>query len=315
MLTTATTRCTRTCTTTTCWCAASSSTATSPTPCSGCETSRCTRGANARTRRRTDSCRSREHSSTRGHPAGWNSGRGCRGSSTTTRSKNTTGSTWRCSSRSVSRRGSRSGPTSGRRGCSKRPRSSAMPWPERHVRELPAHQRRDGVPWYAMGLGHPRQARPGSRTLQPARRTPPVHLRGDLPLPRHRQDGTRTRSHLPPGIQGPGRQPLRRRAGLPAAHPGEPAGCGILVADALRHRNALDGPELDERCRSFRVRRPCCQRGRFHRPVLRARTWDGPETNWIETVPGRGFYPMFRLYSPTAPLFDGTWALPDVEPA
>ena len=31
------------------------------------------------------------------------------------------------------------------------------------------------------------------------------------------------------------------------------------------------------------------------------------------TVPGRGFYPMFRLYSPTAPLFDGTWALPDVE--
>ncbi len=40
----------------------------------------------------------------------------------------------------------------------------------------------------------------------------------------------------------------------------------------------------------------------------------GSEGNWIETVPGRGFYPMFRLYSPTAPLYDGTWALPDVEP-
>ena len=40
----------------------------------------------------------------------------------------------------------------------------------------------------------------------------------------------------------------------------------------------------------------------------------GQESNWIETVPGRGFYPMFRLYSPTAPLFDGTWTLPDVEP-
>ena len=39
----------------------------------------------------------------------------------------------------------------------------------------------------------------------------------------------------------------------------------------------------------------------------------GKESNWIETVPGRGFYPMFRLYSPTEPLFDGTWALPDVE--
>jgi len=39
----------------------------------------------------------------------------------------------------------------------------------------------------------------------------------------------------------------------------------------------------------------------------------GPESNWIQTVPGRGFYPMFRCYTPTAPLFDGTWTLPDVE--
>jgi hypothetical protein len=38
----------------------------------------------------------------------------------------------------------------------------------------------------------------------------------------------------------------------------------------------------------------------------------GPESNWIQTVPGRGFYPMFRCYTPTAPLFDGTWTLPDV---
>ena len=39
----------------------------------------------------------------------------------------------------------------------------------------------------------------------------------------------------------------------------------------------------------------------------------GQESNWVETVPGRGFYLMFRLYSPTEPFFDGTWALPDVE--
>ena len=39
----------------------------------------------------------------------------------------------------------------------------------------------------------------------------------------------------------------------------------------------------------------------------------GLESNWTETVPGKGFYPMFRLYSPTAPLFDGTWKMPDVE--
>jgi len=37
------------------------------------------------------------------------------------------------------------------------------------------------------------------------------------------------------------------------------------------------------------------------------------EANWIETVPGKGFYPMMRFYSPKAGLFDGTWKLPDIE--
>ena len=39
----------------------------------------------------------------------------------------------------------------------------------------------------------------------------------------------------------------------------------------------------------------------------------GGESNWLETVPGSGFYPMFRFCTPTAPLFDGTWSLPDIE--
>ena len=39
----------------------------------------------------------------------------------------------------------------------------------------------------------------------------------------------------------------------------------------------------------------------------------GLESNWIETIPGKGFYPFFRFYSPTAPLFDKTWTMPDVE--
>jgi hypothetical protein len=37
------------------------------------------------------------------------------------------------------------------------------------------------------------------------------------------------------------------------------------------------------------------------------------KANWIETVPGKGFYPMMRFYTPKAGLFDGTWKLPDVE--
>jgi hypothetical protein len=39
----------------------------------------------------------------------------------------------------------------------------------------------------------------------------------------------------------------------------------------------------------------------------------GQESNWIETVPGKGFYPMFRFYTPKPAVFDGTWKLPDVE--
>jgi hypothetical protein len=39
----------------------------------------------------------------------------------------------------------------------------------------------------------------------------------------------------------------------------------------------------------------------------------GQESNWTETVPGKGFYPMFRFYTPKPGVFDGTWKLPDVE--
>jgi hypothetical protein len=34
--------------------------------------------------------------------------------------------------------------------------------------------------------------------------------------------------------------------------------------------------------------------------------------NWIQTVPGRGWFPIFRFYSPAEPFFDKTWRLEDV---
>jgi hypothetical protein len=44
----------------------------------------------------------------------------------------------------------------------------------------------------------------------------------------------------------------------------------------------------------------------------------GPEApkekaNWIETVPGKGWFPIFRFYSPTEALFDKTWKLEDIK--
>jgi hypothetical protein len=35
--------------------------------------------------------------------------------------------------------------------------------------------------------------------------------------------------------------------------------------------------------------------------------------NWIKTVPGKGWFAMFRFYSPTGAYFDKTWQLNDIE--
>jgi hypothetical protein len=40
----------------------------------------------------------------------------------------------------------------------------------------------------------------------------------------------------------------------------------------------------------------------------------GSEKNWIQTVPGKGWFAYFRFYAPTEAFFDKTWVLPDIEP-
>ena len=40
-----------------------------------------------------------------------------------------------------------------------------------------------------------------------------------------------------------------------------------------------------------------------------------PTSNWIETLPGKGWFSYFRLYGPTAAYFDRSWVLGDFEPA
>ncbi len=38
-----------------------------------------------------------------------------------------------------------------------------------------------------------------------------------------------------------------------------------------------------------------------------------PESNWIKTLPGKGWFSYFRLYGPTQTYFDRSWELPDFE--
>jgi hypothetical protein len=39
----------------------------------------------------------------------------------------------------------------------------------------------------------------------------------------------------------------------------------------------------------------------------------GREANWIQTVPGKGWFSLLRLYSPTEPWFDKTWRPGEIE--
>ena len=40
---------------------------------------------------------------------------------------------------------------------------------------------------------------------------------------------------------------------------------------------------------------------------------DAPEGNWIQTIPGKGWFPVLRLYSPLDPFFDKTWQPSEIE--
>ena len=39
----------------------------------------------------------------------------------------------------------------------------------------------------------------------------------------------------------------------------------------------------------------------------------GKEGNWIQTVPGKGWFSLLRLYSPTEAWFDGEWLPGEIE--
>ena len=39
----------------------------------------------------------------------------------------------------------------------------------------------------------------------------------------------------------------------------------------------------------------------------------GKEANWVKTVPGKGWFGIFRLYGPEQEWFDRTWRLGAIE--
>jgi len=40
---------------------------------------------------------------------------------------------------------------------------------------------------------------------------------------------------------------------------------------------------------------------------------EGKEHNWLQTVPGKGWWTILRLYNPLQPFFDKTWRPSEIE--
>jgi hypothetical protein len=41
---------------------------------------------------------------------------------------------------------------------------------------------------------------------------------------------------------------------------------------------------------------------------------EGMESNWVETLPGKAWFTIFRLYGPLEPWFEQSWTLNELEP-
>ena len=41
---------------------------------------------------------------------------------------------------------------------------------------------------------------------------------------------------------------------------------------------------------------------------------DGKEANWLQTIPGKGFFAIPRFYNPLPSFFDKTWRPSEIDP-
>ena len=105
------------------------------------------------------------------------------------------------------------------------------------------------------------------------------------------------------------RRLVGRRQGL-HAHPARPhPGQDVLGHRHLRHPDpvpAADRQPLPEHPQPRRqpaqprtTATPSSASGPPHR--------SGPDVNWLQTIPGKSWFPILRLYGPLEPWFDQTW--------
>ena len=82
----------------------------------------------------------------------------------------------------------------------------------------------------------------------------------------------------------------------------------VVVYDALSRSELQTEPAA---AFGQRLQRSEDQRRRHDRHLLRPGEAEDAG-NWIQTVPGKGWFPIFRFYSPKEAYFDKTWELEDI---
>jgi hypothetical protein len=94
------------------------------------------------------------------------------------------------------------------------------------------------------------------------------------------------------------------------------AACGWLLCRDQGSRHArrstagsgsISYQRDDENGRALALGSPRCQVFSSSRPA------DSPEENWIQTIEGKGWWAILRLYSPLASFFDKTWRPSEIE--
>ena len=110
------------------------------------------------------------------------------------------------------------------------------------------------------------------------------------------------------------KNPSGRRQELQAALAAEHPGQGFLVGDRLQQPDPFDGPDgpavpQREQPEQGFVGERRRLGGRVFRPEASGRQ----ETNWVQTIPGKSWFTILRLYGPLEPWFNKTWRPGEIE--
>ena len=97
--------------------------------------------------------------------------------------------------------------------------------------------------------------------------------------------------------------------------PGQPAGKGLLVDHGLRSADSFGAADTaaNSPAGTTSVDKLITNADGSVDLYFGPKAPAGKEANWIQTVPGKGWFAYLRLYGPLEPWFDKTWRPGEIE--